>query len=160
MQNVPYGSEVVISGNNLTINGTKITAQPSARTPQYTYNFENWTGISDDHLVTGPITITANFTQIPNTYKVSFVVNEPGWGELGRETVIMFYGDKLTVNGNKITAYEGIDVVAYPSDKTAQYTYAFVEWKDLPADLKIVGDTKITAVFSRTVNTYTVTFDS
>lgn len=69
------------------------------------------------------------------------------------------YGTGVSVNGNEIAIGDN-HVFAYPTEPTAQYTYLFVEWTGIPSDKIITGDTEITAVFSRTVNTYTVTFDA
>lgn len=61
--NVPYGSEITVSDNVLTVNGTDVTADPLPATTAYTYAV-SWTY---DDFVTGDQTVTANFVRLSNT---------------------------------------------------------------------------------------------
>lgn len=87
LQNVPYGTEVFIQGNVLTINGTKVSATPSDPTAQYTFVFDSWSGIPADHILREPVTVTAGFRAIVRTYTVTFDVNEKEWGTVGRDAL-------------------------------------------------------------------------
>lgn len=63
VENVPYGSEITVSDNVLTVNGTDVTADPLPATTAYTYAV-SWTY---DDFVTGDQTVTANFVRLSNT---------------------------------------------------------------------------------------------
>ena len=63
IDNVPYGTDVTSNSNTITINGTTVTATFAAKDANYSYSFNNWTGIPSGNIVTANCTITANFTR-------------------------------------------------------------------------------------------------
>ena len=68
---VNHGSTISISDNVLTCNGNTLTATATTSTAQYTYAFDNWTGVTHGATVTSNLTATANFTRTLNNYSVS-----------------------------------------------------------------------------------------
>gem|GEM_PF-1518324 len=67
--NVPYGTTITTSTNTIDVNGTTVTATPATVTG-YTCTFSNWT--NGTAIVTGVLTVTANFSQTENNYSVTF----------------------------------------------------------------------------------------
>lgn len=129
LENVPYGTQIYIDGDTLTIDGRKVTAAAAEPTAQYTYAFDSWSGIPADHIVTGPLTITPNFTRTVNLYTVEFVSDNPDWGSVGRSVIENVpYGSEVGCYGNAIVICR-TEVFANPGERTAQYTYAFREWE-------------------------------
>ncbi|MBR4504768.1 MAG: hypothetical protein IKP20_07350 [Candidatus Methanomethylophilaceae archaeon] len=80
-------------------------------------------------------------------------------GESGTVDVNKFvvpYGTTLTTNGNELSAsYDSLVSVATPDAPTAQFTYFFAGWTDVPA--KVVEDCTVYANFAPEINEYTVT---
>lgn len=66
---VPSGTSISTSNNTVTINGTTVTATPTANTAQYTYAFTGWS--NNTGTVTAARTITANFSRTTNTFTVN-----------------------------------------------------------------------------------------
>ncbi len=100
---------------------------------QYTYAFTGWD--PEITTVTGDATYTAQFSQTLNTYKITWVID----GESTTETY----------------AYGATPTHADPTKEAdAQYTYTFTGWT--PEITTVTGDATYTAVFSETVNKYTV----
>ena len=107
-------------------------------TAQCTYTFAGWT--PEIVSVTGDATYTATFTETVNTYTVTWK-NEDGTLLETDENVP--YGADPSYDGE--TPVKAAD---------AQYTYTFSAWEN---DLTpVTGDVTYTAVFSSTVNTYTI----
>ncbi len=121
-----------------------VPADPTiAPTAQYTYTFEGWSPALEE--VTGDATYTAVYTSTINAYTVTFL-DEDG-----------------TVLSSKVYDYgtKAADIVrpADPSKAaTAQYTYTFEGWDAEIVD--VTADAVYTAVYTSTVNEYTVTFIS
>ena len=72
---VAYNTTISATNNVLSVGTTDITATPAAATAEYTYAFNNWTGIPDGGKVTDNVTITANFTRTANNYTLAWNVN-------------------------------------------------------------------------------------
>ena len=102
---------------------------------QYTYTFTGWE--PEITTVTGDATYTAVFSATVNTYTITWVID----GESTTETYA--YGATPAYTGETPTK---------PAD--AQYTYTFDCWT--PEIVPVTGDAVYTAVFSSTVNKYTV----
>jgi len=156
---VKYGSVVSISGNTLTVDGHTLTATPSAQTAQYSYAFSGWS-VANGTVINKDTTITANFTQTLRSYNITYTVNSSSYGKISLTSQSVPYGSVVTVSGSTLTA-AGQTNSATPTAQTAQYTYAFSGWfigsTKISSSVTITGDTVITANFTRTTRTYTVT---
>ncbi len=108
-----------------------------AATAQYTYTFSGWT--PEVVTVTGDATYTATFTSTVNEYTITWRNDD---GSLIDQTTVA-YG-----------------VVPTHADATkaadAEYTYTFAGWT--PTIVPVTGDAEYTAVFSKTKNSYTITW--
>ena len=109
---------------------------------QYTYTFKEWT--PEVVAVTGDATYTAVFTETVNKYEITWKN-----GDKVLKTEQVEYG--------KVPVYSGETPV---KEADAQYTYTFKEWT--PEVVAVTGDATYTAVFTETVNKYSVEvkFDS
>ena len=106
---------------------------------QYTYTFAGWTPTIE--AVTEDRVYTATYSSTLNTYTVIF--NDEDGTELQRST--LEYG--------QLPEYTG-ETPAKPAD--AQYTYTFAGWT--PTLEAVTEDRVYTALYSSTVNTYTITW--
>ena len=124
----------------------------------YTYTFDHWSPATVVNPVTTNATYTAYYNQSIKTYSITAVgISPAGYGSVSPASLASIPGGSaVTVNGNKITV-NGTTITATPADATAQYTYAFDHWNNVPAT--VTGNVaNIEAVFTRTVNNYTVTW--
>lgn len=142
-------------GGNATYSGTTPTKSSSA---QYNYAFAGWarsdgqTEVDSTALknITGPRNVYAVFTSTVRNYTVRFIND----GNV-LQTKSVPYGGDVTYTGNNPT-----------KERTAQYTYSWVGWNSSPNQTthdanilkNIVANRDIYAAFSRTVNTYVVSF--
>ena len=110
-----------------------------ADTAQYNYVFAGWT--PEIVAVTGDVTYTATFTNTTRTYTVTW---KNGDTVLEKDENVK-YGAEPEYNGE--TPTKAAD---------AQYTYTFTGWE--PTVSAVTGDVTYTAVFSKTLNEYTVTW--
>ena len=124
----------------------------------YTYTFDHWSPAAVVNPITTNATYTAYFTQAIKTYSISnFGISPAGYGTVSPASVTGIpSGAAVTVNGNTFTV-NGTTVTAAPTAADAQYTYAFDHWNNVPET--VTGNISgIEAVFTRTVNNYTVTW--
>jgi uncharacterized repeat protein (TIGR02543 family) len=105
---------------------------------QYTYTFSGWDVPFND--ITGNLTVTAQYSEALNQYTVTF----KNYDGTVLKTQSVAYGSGATAPANPTR----------PAD--AQYTYTFAGW-DVPFN-DITGNQTVTATYSETVNSYTVTF--
>lgn len=148
---VEYGSNAVYSKSTPVKNATE----------GHTYVFEKWVttqggSVVDDLTnVISDRSVYAFFKEFVRTVTVHIVSNNTDYGTVSVSTLNnVSYGATITVNGNAITV-NGQSVTANANTATAQYTYTFANWV---ADAIVGNDTIITANFSRSVNSYTVTW--
>ena len=110
-------------------------------TAQYSYEFIGWSPEVDK--VEKEITYTAQYKETINEYVVTFI-DEDG-AELSQK--LYPYGTKA-------------ENIIRPDDPTkeatAQYTYSFVGWT--PKIVEVTEDATYTAIYNRTINTYTITW--
>ena len=129
-QTVAYG-ELPVYG------GQMPTKAPDA---QYTYTFDKWDPAVST--VTGDATYTATYTNVTNTYTVTWNNDDGTPLETDEEVA---YGTMPSYDGEEPT-----------KDATAQYTYAFAGWDQEIA--AVTGNVTYTATYDATVNKYTVTW--
>ncbi|MBR0064795.1 MAG: InlB B-repeat-containing protein, partial [Paludibacteraceae bacterium] len=145
-------------------NGTTPTKDATA---QYTYTFDGWATeangakvyeIGATPIVSGAATYYAHFAATLRKYTVSVAATPAGYGTVSAASVEEVpYGTAVTENGNKITV-NGTTITATPAAATAQYTYTFKQWNNLPAT--VTADVaNVQAEFTRTTNQYDVTFN-
>jgi uncharacterized repeat protein (TIGR02543 family) len=149
------------NGNNITsndiveVNEQSITFTVGSTSQDVTNGQVRVASISVTYVVEGEY---ENFvTSCEQTYTLTNVVapsNEYGRVEPLQVTYISsgattsISNDTYTVNGTTVTAI--------PAAATAQYTYAFSNWSNLPAT--VTADATVTANFTRTINKYTITW--
>ena len=130
-ENVEYGKTPEYNGEEPTKEGDA----------QYTYTFNGgWT--PEIAAVTGDVTYTAVFEQTVNEYTVTWKNYD---GSVLETDENVKYGTTPEYNGETPT-----------KEKTAQYTYTFKGWT--PEITAVTGDAEYTALFTETVNVYTVTW--
>ena len=98
VDNIPPHTPTSSSANTYTVNGTTVTATPSATTAEYTYAFDSWSGLPAT--VTEDATVTANFTRTPRNYTVTLHTNEG------------------TINSGDVTGYTFGTGATLPTDVT------------------------------------------
>lgn len=148
---VEYGSNAVYSKSTPVKNATE----------GHTYVFEKWVtakggSVADDLTnVIGDRLVYASFKEFVRTVTVYIVSNNTDYGTVSVSTLNNIpYGATIAVNENTIMV-NGQSVTASANTATAQYTYTFANWA---TDATVRNDTVITANFSRSVNSYTVTW--
>ena len=117
---VPSGTSISTSNNTVTINGTTVTATPTANTAQYTYAFSSWSNASGT--VTTARTITANFTRTTNMFTVGGTIDN---GSLS-STASVAYGSALNITINPNSGYllpDTLTSVTMGGPAYAGYTY-------------------------------------
>ena len=124
----------------------------------YTYTFDHWSPATVVNPITTDATYTAYYNQSIKTYSITAVgISPAGYGSVSPASLASIPGGStVTVNGNTITV-NGTTITATPAAADAQYTYTFDHWNNVPATVTSnISD--IEAVFTRTTNTYTVTW--
>ena len=105
--------------------------------------------------------LTCGHDRTVNYFTVSFEANETEYGMVTPVQAVSRVpeGADLTVSGSTVTV-KGVTMAAVASANTAQYTYAFEKWSTPNGTYTVTDDTTITAIFSRTVNQYTVAWNA
>ncbi len=104
------------------------------------------------------ITYTDYLTDCATTWNVTIAKNEETWGTVSQASVTAV-ADQTTVSASSNVLTIGTtEVAATAAEQTAQYTYAFSNWTGIPSSGKITEDVTITANFTRTARTYSVTY--
>lgn len=146
-------------------NGTTPTKDATA---QYSYTFDGWATEANGEkvyendatpTVSGAATYYAHFAATLRKYTVSVAATPAGYGTVSAASVAdVPYGSAVTVSGNTITV-NGTTITATPAAATAQYTYAFDRWENVPVTV-IDNVDNIQAVFTRTLRSYTVRWEN
>ena len=154
---VPYGTQVDLSVNQLMINGTSVEATPALKTAEFTFSFDKWEFVDgfNEGKVVGNATINAVFKKTTNTYTVTVVSGNSVMGTVSQDKVVVPYGSDIRTDGS-ILLVGGNQVTATPTDKTDEFTYSFVGWSE-NATGKVFGDMTIVANFKAETNKYPVT---
>ena len=132
--------------------GATVTAPTVTKTG---YTFKAWSPTVVSPMPASDKTYTATWTV--NTYKIDPIgVTPTGYGSVSPTSVTGIpYNAAITKSGNTITV-NGTTVTATPAAATAQYTYTFKQWNNVPSTMPANNVTNITAEFTRTVNKYTI----
>ena len=131
-------------------------------TAEWTYTFHGWNDGTTTYAanaipaVSGAATYTADVTKVKNNYTLTIGVVEAGYGSTNETSVTVPYGTSVSTSGNVLTIGT-TTVTATPTASNAQYTYTFSTWQNVPTSVTGNVD-NIQAVFTRTLNTYTVTW--
>ena len=88
------------------------------------------------------------------SYTITIAVSPSGYGRVSQTSVTADYGTSISASGNTLSIGD-TDITATPASQTAQYTYSFSSWSN--ASGTVTGARTITANFSRSTRTYTVT---
>lgn len=125
---------------------------------QWTYTFAGWTPsvVSE---VTADATYTATFNKTAREYTLSITTAEAEYGTVTSSSVSAPYGATVTTDGNVLKVNGAPVATATPAAATAQYTYAFDHWENVPET--VTGNVDdIQVVFTRTLRSYTVIWDN
>ena len=106
--------------------------------------------------MTGDITLYALWE--PAKYTLTNAVSPAGYGTVDVASVGNITPGTATTNSTNTYTVNGTTVTATPAATTAEYTYAFDSWSGLPAI--VTADAIVTANFTRTARTYTVTLNT
>lgn len=86
-------------------------------------------------------------------------VSPAGYGTLSRSSILGIADNTaISASGNVLTVGETA-ITATPATATAEYTYAFDQWAWTPEGSTITANVTATASFTRTANSYTLTWD-
>ncbi len=94
----------------------------------------------------------------PAKYTLTVAPNQAGWGTVSPTSVENIPNGTATSHSDNTFSVNGTTVTATAADATAEYTYAFVEWTDLPAT--VTENATVKATFSRTANSYTLAWNT
>ena len=131
-------------------------------TAEWTYTFHGWNDGTTTYAanaipaVSGAATYTADVTKVKNNYTLTIGVVEAGYGSVNETSVTVPYGTSVSTSDNVLTIGT-TTVTATPTASNAQYTYTFSTWQNVPTSVTGNVD-NIQAVFTRTLNTVTVTW--
>ena len=109
VENVVYGTPVVVDGNKLTIGESEVVATPADATEEYSYAFTGWTA---EETVNGDITVIANFSRDLVEYTVRFDPDN---------------GDDVILQ-----TYHYNDIIVKPAEDPVKADKVFVGWGEVP----------------------------
>lgn len=107
------------------------------------------------------MTLTAYFK--PQFYvRATIESNNTDWGSVDSGFVTVSLYNTVSATDNVLTITDRYtnatyNITATPTPSTVQFTYAFDSWSGIPEGGVITEDTTITANFTQTQNTFTVT---
>ncbi len=121
--------------------GTSVTLKATAGTG---YNWSKWSGASTSTSSSITITVKEDATYTANFTKKSYTVTFKDWDGTVLKTQSVKYKEAATAPSDPTR------------DSTAQYSYTFNGWDK--SFSSITGNTTVTATYTATVRSYTVTF--
>ena len=161
---VPYGTYFSVSGDDLILNGSTITAT-AIDTEQYTSVFSGWydaeaggNEITSSTAVSGAMTVYARFDLTVLEYTVTATVNDPVYGAVSPASVSNVpYGSVFTITSNMLFI-DGQTITATPNEGDGEYVYRFSSWQIDGVDIEsgvtaTDGPVTVTAVFVVGVDT-------
>ena len=151
IDDVPYGTVVTSNSNTITINDTKVTATPAAKDANYSYSFNNWTGIPSGNNVTANCTITANFTRTERAltnYRTSC-------GLAAILESITVSGQTTTYNVGDSFSFDGTCTATYNDESTKTVTPTSIS----SPDMSTAGTKTVTVTYTENDVTVTTTYD-
>ncbi len=132
--------------------GSKPTAPTSVPDKSESEEFANW----DDVIRT--VSEAKDYIAQYRTkrYTLTIASNNTDYGTVSPTSLTNIPHGSTVAEGSNTFTVDGKTVTATPTDATAQYTYTFDHWANLPATITGNKD-DIQAVFTRTLNQYTIT---
>ncbi|MBQ6763735.1 MAG: hypothetical protein IJP45_00955 [Paludibacteraceae bacterium] len=133
--------------------GSKPTAPASVADKSESEEFANW----DDVIRTVSEDKTYIAQYRTKRYTLTIASNNTDYGTVSPTSLTNIqHGSTVVISGNSFTVDEKT-VTATPAEATAQYTYAFDHWNNVPATVTD-NVSNIEAVFTRTLRQYTITW--
>jgi len=128
--NAEIGTQIIVTGNVVTVGSNTLNAVPKAEDEDYKYRFMGWE--LSDPIVTENSTVSATFKRSAKKYY----------------TITWQYEDETLIDATTVCAGE-IPAHSNPSKKSdSTYTYSFKEWS--PKLAPAVGNKVYTAMFTKT----------
>ena len=171
VNDVPYGSMIVVNGNQMTVNDTTttvVTATPTTANDHWTYTFDGFYNgnnkITTSFRLSADMTITAKFTRALTLHNALVESNNTTWGTVSVGTLTNIpYGQTFTVTDHTLSIY-GQTVVAIEEDDTVIFKYSFdgfqTEGVTITTGMPMEKDLTIRAIFASERQTYTVIIHS
>ena len=156
---VPYGSEITVKDNVLTINDQPITATPEKQTVEKVYSFSSWSVKTGDK-VEKDMTITATFASKVREYTVTVKSNDDSMG-----SAVLYNGENAIIESGSEVEYGTLIVVKIAQTEGYKLTGLKDNGNDCTVALEyiFIVDAKhvIEVVFTKTTEiSYTVSIEA
>ncbi len=93
-----------------------------------------------------------------STLTLTNTVSPTGYGTVSPTSVSGIVPGTTTSSSSNTYTVNGTTVTATPASATAEYTYSFSEWQNLPSSVE--SSATVIAAFTRTANSYTLEWNS
>ncbi len=110
-------------------------------------------GSENQYRITGNLEII--YEEVIQTFTIQILSNNEDYGKVNASSITVDYGTEIKVSRSTISI-GAITITATPTTNNAQYSYSFDGWDT--GSVTVTHDLTITATFTQTVNTYTVTW--
>ena len=149
--NVANNATISTNGNQLTVGSTPVTATPAEKDANYSYSFNNWSGIPSGNKVTANCTITANFTRTER----ALINYRTSCSSAATLVSIAVSGQTTTYNVGDSFSFDGTCTATYSdaSTKTVNPTNVSVP------DMTTAGQKTITVTYTEGETTVNTTYD-